>query len=155
MTKKGLQGIATGILLATAIFSYMYFFQSVEKVESHKDAPTIPQLELSSEEMMEILSNQGFVVLEEDEYQSLLKEKDPAEVEGSNETVVYSSVLVIQPGMSSATVAEQLAISKIIDDASQFVNYLTEKNLTHKIKVGEFELDSGMTISEIAEIITK
>lgn len=152
MTKRGLQGLAVGIFFTTALLTYFYFFQTNE-VESHEDAE-IPEIEISSEEMMDKLAEQGFVVLEEDEYNSLLKAKDEDDLETEQEPQ-YKGILVVKPGMNSTQVSELLAELNIIDDAQAFIDYLIEQNLTTNVEVGEFELHSDMTFTEIAEIITK
>lgn len=157
MTKRGLQGLAAGIFLTSAILTYLYFFQTQE-VESHEDETEIPELKLSSEEMMDILTDKGFVVLEEDEYQSLLKAKEEAEAneeEPMIEEPVHHGVLVVKSGMNSTQVAELLAELQVIDDTNAFIDYLRNENLTTKIEVGEFELNSSMSYEEIAKIITK
>lgn len=153
MTKRGLQGIAAGIFITTALITYFYFFQTKE-VESHEETE-IPEIEMSSEEMMDKLANQGFIVLEEDEYESLLKAKEDNEQEKIVEEPIYSNILIVQPGMNGTQVAELLADLKIIDDAEAFIQYLIEQNLTTKIEVGQFELNSKMTFEEIAKIITE
>lgn len=154
MAKRGLQGLAVGIFFTTALLTYFYFFQTKE-VESHKDETEIPKIEMSSEEMMDKLAEQGFVVLEEDEYQSLLKAKEEIENEEKTEQSHHHDVLIVQPGMNGTQVAELLHELKIIDNPEAFIQYLIDQKLTTKIEVGEFKLHSGMSYDEIARIITE
>lgn len=159
MTKRGLQGVATGLLLATAIFAYLYFFQ-VGDEEERQQNEEIPQLSLSSEEMKTLLEKQGFVILAEEEYDLLLRAKD-TENEQEDETVVaeeetiHYSIVTIERGMSGTAVAKKLEQHKIIEDYQSFVDYIIENEVSHKIEIGTYELHSGMDFEEIVTMITK
>ncbi|OLO26946.1 hypothetical protein BTR23_21475 [Alkalihalophilus pseudofirmus] len=161
MTKKTVQGIAAGIMLATSVFAFMYFFQTTQ-AEIEQEDMEIPEIELSSEEMMDILKDQGFIILEEDEYQLLLKGKDEAtskddedmELEQQPHTIHYT-IIEIQSGMSSTEVANYLEKVNVLENTDAFLEFLRDNDLTHHIKAGEFELNSTMTIEEIALEITQ
>ncbi|WP_209125381.1 hypothetical protein [Alkalihalobacillus sp. BA299] len=161
MTKKTVQGVGAGILLATSIFAYMYFFQT-SQTEIEQEDIEIPEIELSSEEMMEILKDQGFIVMDEDEYQVLLKGKEEAETEEAQDSevepqpqAIHYTIIEIQSGMSSTEVANYLEKVYVLEDTTEFLQFLHENELTHQIKAGEFELNSTMSVEEIALEITQ
>ncbi|MFV8826651.1 hypothetical protein [Alkalihalobacterium sp. APHAB7] len=162
MAKKTVQGVAAGILLATSVFAYMYFFQTTH-IEIEQDDIEIPEIELSSEEMMDILKDQGFIVLDEEEYDLLLKGKEEAEredialeeeVDPQPQTIHYT-IIEIQSGMSSMNVANYLEKVNVLEDTEEFLQFLRDNELTQQIKAGEFELNSTMTVEEIALTITQ
>ncbi|WP_216830015.1 hypothetical protein [Alkalihalobacterium elongatum] len=161
MAKKTVQGLAAGILLATSVFAYMYFFQTTH-AEIEQEDIEIPEIELSSEEMMDILKDQGFIILGEEEYQLLLKGREEAQRENSQEEereprpqTIHYTIIKIQSGMSSMDVANYLEKVNVLDDTEQFLQFLRDNELTHQIKAGEFELNSLMTVEEIALTITQ
>lgn len=158
MTAKRMRAVAAGLLIIAAAFILFDLFQSY-KLEAANE--TIPQIQLSSEEMMENLKKQGFVILEETEYDILLKAKEEAAKEtgkqlnsDENEEPVQFSYLIIKRGMSGSEVASLLEQAEIIESKEEFVTYLQEKKLTTSIQTGQFLLNSGMTFDEIIDEIT-
>lgn len=159
MTARTMRAIAASLLLIAAIFIYLDYFQSA-KQEANEEEMNIPQIQLSSEEMMENLKKQGFVILEETEYDILLKAKEEAAKETGkplateDKKLVRHSYLIIKRGMSSSEVASLLEQAKIIENKDEFITYLREHKLTTSIRTGEFLLNSGMTFAEIVEEIS-
>lgn len=78
------------------------------------------------------------------------KNKEPKE---ENDAIV-KTILHIEHGTSSKDVANELATISIIKDADSLNEYLTSKDLAKKIQIGEYPLDSSMSIEAIAKIIT-
>lgn len=72
----------------------------------------------------------------------------------SHEDSITKTVLVIESGTTSKDVANTLEQSAIIKDADQFNAYLTKNNLSGKVQIGEYNLDSSMSIETIANHIT-
>lgn len=88
-------------------------------------------------------------------------EKSSAEVEDVSDDEeletkpLVKSVFTIQPGTDSSTVVQLLVRQGIINDKTDFETYLATNELSGKIQIGEYDLDSSMTIETIAKIITK
>ncbi|RDW21921.1 hypothetical protein CWR45_00065 [Oceanobacillus chungangensis] len=61
----------------------------------------------------------------------------------------------IEPGMPASTITSVLADQGIIDDASEFNNYLDEHDYTLKVRMGTHKVTSAMSFYELAEAITK
>lgn len=70
------------------------------------------------------------------------------------ETIV-TSVITIKPGTNSTRIADSLEIAGIIEDSGAFELYLEVNNLSGKIQIGQYHLDSAMSLEEVAAIITK
>lgn len=63
--------------------------------------------------------------------------------------------LTIPDGGTVSEVASQLDEEKIISTSLAFKNYMENEGLSGDIRTGEFELNSSMSIAEIAAIITE
>lgn len=61
----------------------------------------------------------------------------------------------ITKGMSSRTVCDMLKQNGIIEDAADFDRYLIKTGYDDKIRVGEFEVNSGMTYEELTASLYK
>ena len=60
----------------------------------------------------------------------------------------------IKAGDSSEVVSRRLEKAGLVESANKFNRYLLNKNLTKVLRIGTFELEIGMSIEEIADIIT-
>lgn len=81
-------------------------------------------------------------------------EDTTANAESIIETIA-TSVITIKPGTNSTLIANSLESAGIIEDSGAFELYLEVNNLSGKIQIGQYELDSAMTLEEVAAIITK
>lgn len=83
--------------------------------------------------------------------------EDETVEEAVTETVndpIIKTVLTIEPGSTSTTVANKLERSGILTNGTELEQYLTDNQLSGRIQIGEHEIDSTMTIETIAGIIT-
>ncbi|WP_078552824.1 endolytic transglycosylase MltG [Bacillus alkalicellulosilyticus] len=148
MTKNGLRGLAAGLFIAACILSYMYFFETASNEEPDQGNHMV---ELTPSEMIERLEEHGFVVLDQEQYDLLLH---PVESHTDQEEPVYEATIVIEPGMTSVDIAQQLERAQIIDDDEAFILFLEEQEVSRSLKAGEFTLHSNMSYQEIVEIIS-
>lgn len=65
-----------------------------------------------------------------------------------------SVVLDIYSGMSSNKVAARLQELGVIDDKNEFNDYIYQKHMEEKIKVGQFTINYGASYEEILDAIT-
>lgn len=72
---------------------------------------------------------------------------------GSDAGTVFT--LSITSGMTSNKVADILAAQGLVDSAYEFNMYLHEHGYSSKLRVGSYEIKSGMSYEEIAEILTR
>ena len=154
MTKKALRGFALGLFVATSIVTLFHF-------NIKEDVHKVPH-ELSTEDMKSVLEGAGFVILSEEQYEQLVASDIEEDVpdEGPptpalpSEEQVYYAFISIQHGMTSSQVATQLERARIIENRQEFIDYMDSQRLNRSIKTGEYQLHSGMSIAEIAAIIT-
>lgn len=83
-------------------------------------------------------------------------EEENKVVEKEPETeIIVKTLFTIQPGTDSTSVGYELVRQGIIKDNMDFETYLTTEDLSGKIQIGEYELDSSMDIKTIVNRITK
>lgn len=160
MTKNELRGFAGGLILATLILSYVYFFHTDNQEAA---AP----VEISETDVNDYALENNLVILTEEEYQQLNGEANAAEEqkesnqeEASNDEEkeveeIINANLEITPGMSTQEVAQKLQELNLISNHSEFTNYIREQDLESAVKAGTFNLNSEMTIEEIVKIVTR
>ncbi|MBP3951252.1 hypothetical protein [Bacillus suaedae] len=149
MSAKNIQHFAGGIFLATSLLAGAYYYNSTETQEP---VTVVEEIIPTSAEMKETLEDEGYIVLTAEEYEET-KEVTPTEVETEVE-IRYTMLLQIREGMTSQEIAAILVRGNIIDDSSEFTEFVQDQQLTQVIRTGEYELTSTMTIAEIVELIT-
>lgn len=80
-------------------------------------------------------------------------ENDGSAAGGMNNEVTCT--INITKGMSSRTVCDMLKQNGIIEDAADFDRYLIKTGYDDKIRVGEVEVNSGMTYEELTASLYK
>ena len=80
-------------------------------------------------------------------------ENDGSAAEVMNNEVTCT--INITKGMSSRTVCDMLKQNGIIEDAADFDRYLIKTGYDDKIRVGEVEVNSGMTYEELTALLYK
>ena len=112
--------------------------------------PAIP----STEDMKEKLELEGYVIMTDDDVETLLTNSQLDEKTDIVEPT-YIMFLQIETGMTSKEIADKLIQSKIITDRNVFLTYIRDHELAHSIQTGEFEVKSTMSIEEIIHSITR
>lgn len=67
---------------------------------------------------------------------------------------VKKAKITIKSGDVLADIAEQLADKKIIKNKQKFIDYLEDSDYSSKIQLGTFEVNSDMSMKEIAKTLT-
>ncbi|SES83838.1 hypothetical protein SAMN05216389_102405 [Oceanobacillus limi] len=91
---------------------------------------------------------------ETDKDENEKSEEEDHEEKNEEEETITSYTLTIEAG-SASSVGDKLAENGIIDNASEFNQYLSDEGYDVKVQLGEFEVQSDMSFNEIAEVITK
>ena len=145
MSRDSIRGFAAGLLFSTIIIGSYYYLE-----ENKQQELTIKELEKASAELGYELIKQSKETNVEDATEVTASNKEEA---STSEAVKYT--LTITSGMGSDDIAQILSENNIIENSEIFEAYLKDNHLTKKIQIGEFELITGMSIEEIATIITK
>ncbi|EIJ78871.1 aminodeoxychorismate lyase [Bacillus methanolicus PB1] len=167
MNKRKVRAFALGILFSVSLIgTYYYYFQiGNESISKAKQT----------------LEDKGFIVLSQSEYTKLQKQLHrKSEAEQNQETAknvkksihtendniqasdsdaeennVISYELKITSGMNTEQIATILSNVRIIEDAEDFEEYLSENGYSTRIQLGTFHLTNKMDYSQIAKILTK
>lgn len=132
---------------------------------------------VSTDDMITALKDDGYRVLTEPEYISLSvndnndkkaeDETDQASEEKQEDADKKATedkkkdkeektyTIKIKSGMASSEISDQLAENDIINDADEFSQYLKEEGYETKVQLGKFKVSSDMNKKEIAEELTK
>ncbi len=93
---------------------------------------------------------------DEPETEPVTKEPEPTEpITAEPEPVVNSVTLTIRRGMSSESVAAELARLGVVANQSELNSYLENNGYSERIQTGDFIITSDMTYEQIARIITR
>ncbi|GGM31525.1 hypothetical protein GCM10011351_17110 [Paraliobacillus quinghaiensis] len=164
--KQIVRAFALGILTATVLLGVIYFFDN-DNDDVVGEQNTAENNVMDLEEMIEELEMNGYYVSTEEptDEQDLTEtetQKESTENESENEsgsdtdtetTAPETFNLTIESGMTISQVAESLENANIIEDREVFITYLNDNDYGTNIQIGEFELNSEMTLQEIADTI--
>lgn len=152
---------ATGLLVSAAVCGVVYLSDSSQDTKKPEKVVAQP----SEEEMKNSLSDSGYIILTNEEWERQLaatevkpeekKEESEPEQTKDKETVIYRTIVNVAPGMTSIDVGNALAKGKIIDSGRTFFDEVEKRGLANQLKPGTFELESSMTMDEVISIIFK
>ncbi|MGM7701994.1 hypothetical protein ACSVDE_09705 [Pseudalkalibacillus sp. Hm43] len=159
MFNSGLRGFGAGLIVAAGILALVHYQGSDNQEVKAEGSESI-----TYEEVKTYLKNEGLVAVEEAQFEQLQAaqtgEKKPSEdtkeksEEEAKEEQVHSTTLVIQKGTSTGEVTNFLENQKIIKSSDELLNYLRSNNMESKVRFGNYEVNSNMSIAEIAKTIT-
>lgn len=153
MTKKILQGLATGIFFTTSILSYNFYFTDHFQIENEVAS-------FSEQDLQAYLDENDLVTINQTEYEQLLTKVEKIDTQTAKSETINQDVeakeitIIIKAGMSSGAVGLLLEENGLIGDDRQFTDYLLNNQLETKIKAGEYQLSTGLTVKEIAETLS-
>lgn len=122
----------------------------------------IPHVEYTDEEIRERARDLGMIGLRES-IEGNLESSDEAEEDDSHESAqsidedeVNEVVeIAIDIGEGTVVVSQKLYDADIIDDASEFQDFVASKGAGNKLRVGTYSIKKGSDFESILSIITK
>lgn len=163
MTPKTMRSFATGLLVAGGTLGLVYYTSDTKQANSAAE-----QTEATIEDMHESLTEAGFVVQEQEEWDQ--KERDLEEAlaaaenatdsddEGNNddddeeERVVYRTILHVVAGMTSIDVGNMLEEAGIVDSGYDFYEEVDNRGLSNELRPQVTgELTSEMSLGEVVD----
>ncbi|WP_080845083.1 endolytic transglycosylase MltG [Cytobacillus gottheilii] len=166
MHKRNVRAFSFGILFSViivALYTLITDEKPIETAYNKNDAKAY-------------LEEAGYTVLTEEEIQERMEttteketeQRSPAaeeEIENdSNEALEEKTApeeppppfqLEISEGMNPTQIASILLQAGLIEDEAEFTHFVENNGYSTKIQLGSFEVTKGMSIEEIAKIITK
>lgn len=161
--KYFLRGLGTGIIFTVLVLFPVYSYKMSDSkiIEKAKELG----MEYSSDVEKESAKNVSETESDTREVQNTGDEDTKRDTSQETETtfpintettISQETVKVsITSGMNSEKVSQMLQMAGIIDNAEEFNTYLITNNLGRYLRTGEFEVHSGMSYEEIAEVLLK
>ena len=155
-----MRGLGIGLFTAGILFTFISIPNSsdtlntapngYELVKSDELKSLRAELSTSKEQLAQIQLD-----LEAMSKEDNTEEKVETEVNEESSTEQVKTVLIIRSGMTSTEISSLLEQTNIIKNRKDFNQYLEDKQLSESIQIGTYEINSSMTIAEIANLITK
>lgn len=153
---KTIRNIGIGLFLAGAAFQIE---EIVEKEEiTSTSTITEDDYEQAQQELTEVKKQLAELQLDlntaqQDQINATDKVVETATTELT--PTVASMTLSVEVGMASSEISAQLAEAGIILNKVDMDNYLSDQGLAERIQIGNYELNSSMSLKQIAETITR
>ncbi|WP_102345584.1 endolytic transglycosylase MltG [Bacillus sp. Marseille-P3661] len=179
MANNSLRSFASGMIIATSIFTGVYYFQPTES------ELIVEQRKVTDADVKQYLTDKGHVSIPKEQYDELLNIKKQATstdtpnidsttnykptsetqeitkketqqsdlVEQENEKKLYT--LEIKSGMNSIQISELLQNEGIVKSSKEFEQFLVKQNWNRSVQIGTYKLNSEMSYEQIGRIITK
>ena len=154
---KTIRNIGIGLFLAGAAFQIE---EIVEKDSISSTATTTDEAyKQAQQELTEVKKQLAELQLDLNAAQQVqtVAPNETAETETPEEQAptAASMTLSIEVGMTSSEISEKLADAGIILNKVDMDNYLSDQGLAGRVQVGNYELNSSMSLKQIAETITR
>ncbi|WP_047980678.1 MltG/YceG/YrrL family protein [Ornithinibacillus contaminans] len=156
-----LRGISLGVILATGLLAYVHYTNPEEAVTKEKEYTIDGAIAFLEKQEYEITKKEAdkpksSAEKQPEENMDDVEEKEETveEPEESTEASIKEYELVIQSGMSSIDVSDLLYENGIVDDATEFNQYLETQGYQSIIGVGTYQVTDQMSYEQIATIIT-
>ncbi|MGP4072484.1 hypothetical protein ACTWQB_08000 [Piscibacillus sp. B03] len=154
-----IQAFSIGLLTASVLLGFIYI-----QTEKPNNESSETEVSLTDEDAKDYLENRGFAVVNGQEYEDLVRQKQQleSEIDEINESETDSEqestekfIFEVESGMTLNDIASELEQLNIIDDAQSFSQFMEEEGYSRGVQLGEFELHNRLTYEQIAEILTR
>lgn len=154
---KTIRNIGIGLFLAGAAFQIE---EIVEKEEiTSTSTITEDDYEQAQQELTEVKKQLAELQLDLNTAQQDQTDATDKVVEtdttAEQTPTVASMTLSVEIGMASSEISAQLEDAGIILNKVDMDNYLSDQGLAERIQIGNYELNSSMSLKQIAETITR
>lgn len=155
--KKSLRAFGIGLFLAGASFT---IYEKIEgPLSDHQKAEYTKEIEQLQADLKEAQRELEKASQASDEKQNDPKEQKQETTDSSSEEtkntedIVYGSIYIYE-GVSLYDIGKQAEDVGIVNNGRELELFLYKQEYARSIQKGQFDLNSSMTIEEIAKIIT-
>lgn len=154
---KTIRNIGIGLFLAGAAFQ----IEEIVEKEGITSTSTITEddYEQAQQELTEVKKQLAELQLDLNTAQQDQTDATDKVVEtdttAEQTPTVASMTLSVEIGMASSEISAQLEDAGIILNKVDMDNYLSDQGLAERIQIGNYELNSSMSLKQIAETITR
>ncbi|HWO98016.1 MAG TPA: endolytic transglycosylase MltG [Bacillus sp. (in: firmicutes)] len=148
---SSLRAFSMGMFAAASILWGVSTYDGQRTTSSSSDSP------LTEEKVNEYLTEKDYMAISTKEYEELINKtkKMQQQTHAPLSSASQAATIRIQQGAASMEVAHSLEEQGIVKSASEFQQYLTDTQLTDKLRVGTYQVTANMSFTEIARILTK
>ncbi|WP_419959007.1 hypothetical protein [Psychrobacillus sp. BM2] len=154
---RTIRNIGIGLFLAGAAFQIEEFVET-EDITSTSTI-TDESYNQAQQELIDVKKQLAELQLDLNNAQqaqtNTSEETVPTETTAEHSQSEASMTLSIQLGMTSSEISAKLEDANIILNKVDMNNYLSDQGLAGRIQVGNYELNSSMSLKQIAETITR
>ena len=153
--RKSLRAFGMGLFIAGATLSILSFFNDSSLNEA--DSKQVEQLEKELEHAKKELSS---IKNEKKDQETTSANKETNSTEQAEQTQddetdnTSSGEIYIYNGVSLYDIGRQAEDLGIVENGRELELYLSKPEYSRSIQKGQFELDSSMSLKEMAEILT-
>lgn len=174
--KHTVRAFAVGLVTAGIILLGVFYFFD-EPNENIEDITTEKLITHIEEEGLRVISEEEYISYSldnesgnddvevkkeeteetEEEIENIDEDKDDTnekEEEEEEEDSPSTVTITIERGMASSHISDMLEDEGLIDDAGDFNDYLLDNDYSLYVRMGDHELETGMSHYEIAEALT-
>lgn len=152
MIKDIFRGVGIGCILAAGIMYFIPDDNKSSEIQQYKSQLNEAKVELDRVKKELAVAQTHSFSKQDDSINKEPKSDDTIQKEKADP--ITKTILTIESGSSSTTVAQKLVRAGIIKDGNELEHYLDQNKLSGRIQIGEHEVDSTMDIAQIASIIT-
>ncbi|UTR14423.1 hypothetical protein MM221_17970 [Salipaludibacillus sp. LMS25] len=159
-SKHTFRGIAAGLFLSGSLLAAIYYVQPETLLPTPggsegelivSESEDIEDDNNSSDELIEEIKKENETLhLQLEELNALVNEDDSVDEADS----MYISVLSIERGMTSKDISHKLETLNIVKSAEEFEAALSDRGVSQQLQIGDYTLDSTMTLDDIIDLIT-
>lgn len=161
MKRSSLRGFGIACLLIGILYTGMNKFlpnteaQSEETIADYEEKISELEEELKeAKEQILLLEKSNLVEEPEESETNPVTEEPPVEATSEENDEVVEGVLYIYSGLTPYEVSKKLEDMGIIQNAVEMELFLAQPQYSRSIQKGQFEVNSSMTVEEIANLIT-
>lgn len=152
-----IRGLGIGLFTAGIIFTFVSIPNSSDVSNTAPNGFELIKSEELKSLQAELSTSKEQLAQIQLDLEAMSKENTDEQIEEVDEpsSVQVKTVLIIRKGMTSTDISSILEQTNIIKNRKDFEQYLEDKKLSEGIQIGTYEINSSMTIVEIANLITK
>ncbi|KQL34236.1 endolytic transglycosylase MltG [Psychrobacillus sp. FJAT-21963] len=161
MKRTSIRSFGIGLFIAGAVLQLQHLTQedeitskrSITEEAYEKSQTELKNVKQQLAQLQMDLENaqKGQPVTDESKEEETAKE-EATQSDTSNSSTPYT--LIVQAGMNSKEISTLLEEAGIVQNKQDFEDYLVSQDLAGRIQIGEYKLDSSMTLKQIAEKLT-
>ncbi|MCR6110438.1 endolytic transglycosylase MltG [Bacillus sp. A301a_S52] len=163
-SKHTFRGIAAGLFLCGSLLAAIYYVQpdtffaisngSDDQINASENEAIEDDNSASEEIVEEIKRENEELHIQIEELKAVVDNEVNEDESVIEADPLYISILSIEQGMTSKDISHKLETLNIVKSAQEFEAALSDRGVAQQLQIGDYTLDSTMTLDEIIDLIT-